>query len=109
VPHLAHAGLALSIGLGALLNAAWLFVGLLRKGSYKPQPGWLRFGLQVIMATVLLAIFLSFTAYKLDWIQMRQQAGLRLGAMSLVLVSSAAIYFGTLWLSGLRLKTFLRR
>ena len=109
VPHLAHAGLALSIGLGALLNAAWLFVGLLRKGSYKPQPGWLRFGLQVIMATVLLAVFLSFIAYKLDWIQMRQQAGLRLGAMSLVLVSSAAIYFGTLWLSGLRLKTFLRR
>ncbi|MEY3638532.1 MAG: putative peptidoglycan biosynthesis protein MurJ, partial [Pseudomonadota bacterium] len=38
VPYLAHAGLALSIGLGALLNAAWLYVGLLKKGRYKPLP-----------------------------------------------------------------------
>ena len=109
VPYLAHAGLALSIGLGALLNAGWLFVGLLRKGSFKPQPGWLQFGLKVVMATVLLAAFLAFIAFKLDWLQMRQQAGLRLGAMSLVMLSSAVIYFGTLWLCGLRLRTFLRR
>ncbi len=109
VPYLAHAGLALSIGLGALLNAGWLFVGLLRNGSYKPQPGWLQFGLKVVMATVLLAAFLAFITFKLDWLQMRQQAGLRLGAMGLVLMSSAAIYFGTLWLCGLRLRTFLRR
>jgi putative peptidoglycan lipid II flippase len=109
VPYLAHAGLALSIGLGALLNAGWLFVGLLQKGVYKPQPGWLMFWLKVIMATLLLAVFLSSVSYKLDWLLMRQQAGLRLGAMALVLVSSAAIYFGTLWLSGLRIQTFLRR
>ena len=109
VPYLAHAGLALSIGLGALLNAGWLFVGLLQKGVYKPQPGWLMFWLKVIMATLLLAVFLSLISYKLDWLLMRQQAGLRLGAMALVLVSSAAIYFGTLWLSGLRIQTFLRR
>jgi putative peptidoglycan lipid II flippase len=48
VPYMAHAGLALSIGLGALLNAVWLLIGLLRKGSYKPQPGWLKFGLKVL-------------------------------------------------------------
>ena len=40
VPLLQHAGLALSIGLGALINAGWLLVGLLRRGSYKPAPGW---------------------------------------------------------------------
>jgi putative peptidoglycan lipid II flippase len=32
VPRMAHAGLALSIGLGALVNALWLLVGLLRRG-----------------------------------------------------------------------------
>jgi putative peptidoglycan lipid II flippase len=33
VPWLAHAGLALSIGVGALINAVWLLVGLLRRGT----------------------------------------------------------------------------
>jgi hypothetical protein len=39
---------------------------------------------------------------------MRQQAGMRLGLMVLVLASSAVIFFGTLRLSGLRLQAFLR-
>jgi putative peptidoglycan lipid II flippase len=40
VPLLQHAGLALSIGVGALINAAWLLAGLHRRGSWRPQPGW---------------------------------------------------------------------
>lgn len=109
VPYLAHAGLALSIGLGALLNAAWLFFGLLRKGSFQPQPGWLKFGLQVVIASLLLSIFLYMAAHQLDWLVMRQQVTLRLGAMALVLALSVLIYFGALWVSGLRLQSFLRR
>jgi putative peptidoglycan lipid II flippase len=109
VPYLAHAGLALSIGLGALLNAAWLLIGLLRKGSFKPQPGWLKFGLRVVMATLLLAIFLYLASQQLNWLVMRQQAVWRLGAMTLVMAFSVLIYFGTLWVSGLRLQSFLRR
>lgn len=109
VPFLAHAGLALSIGLGALLNAAWLLIGLLRKGRYRPQPGWLMFGLKVGFATMLLAAFLLAASYQFDWLLLRQHAGLRLGAMSLVIALSALIYFGTLWLSGLRVQTFFRR
>jgi putative peptidoglycan lipid II flippase len=108
VPYLAHAGLALSIGLGALLNALWLLIGLLRKGSYKPQPGWLKFGLKVLLATALLTVFLVFVSQKIDWLLMRQQAGLRLVFMAAVLASSAILFFGTLRLCGLRLKTFLR-
>jgi putative peptidoglycan lipid II flippase len=106
---LAHAGLALSIGLGALLNAAWLLIGLLHKGSFKPQPGWLKFGLRVVMATLLLAIFLYLASQQLNWLVMRQQAVWRLGAMTLVMAFSVLIYFGTLWVSGLRLQSFLRR
>jgi putative peptidoglycan lipid II flippase len=36
VPWLKHTGLALSIGLAALVNASWLLIGLLRRGTYKP-------------------------------------------------------------------------
>ena len=37
VPWLGHAGLALSIGLGALVNAGWLLIGLRRSGVYTPR------------------------------------------------------------------------
>ena len=109
VPYLAHAGLALSIGLGALVNALWLLVGLLRRGSYKPQPGWWRFGLQVLLATALLTALLWFAANHLPWVAMRQEAWLRIGWMVAVLAGSALLYFGVLWATGLRLKAFLKR
>jgi len=38
-----HAGLALSIGLGACLNSAILFFFLRKQGIYQPEPGWLIF------------------------------------------------------------------
>jgi putative peptidoglycan lipid II flippase len=109
VPYLAHAGLALSIGLGALLNAAWLFVGLVKKGSYKPLPGWGMFGVRVLCATLLLSGFLMFATVQFDWLAGRQQVLIRLGVMALVLIVSAVLYFGCLRVSGLRLKTFVRR
>jgi putative peptidoglycan lipid II flippase len=109
VPYLAHAGLALSIGLGALLNAGWLLVGLIRMGRYKPQPGWKVFGARVVLATGLLTGFLYAVTLQFDWIAARQQVALRLGVMALVLLGSAVIYFGCLRLTGLRLKSFARR
>jgi len=109
VPYLAHAGLALSIGLGALLNAAWLFVGLYRRGVIKPLPGWGVFLLQVLFATVLLSGGLYYVGLKFEWLAWRHQVLWRLGAMALVLLASAVVYFACLRLAGLRLKTFLRR
>jgi putative peptidoglycan lipid II flippase len=109
VPHLAHAGLALSIGLGALVNALWLLVGLLRRGSYKPQPGWWRFALQVVLATGLLTAMLWFAAQNLPWVSLRQDPWLRIGWMIGIMLGSALLYFGVLWATGLRLKAFLKR
>ncbi len=109
VPWLAHAGLALSIGLGALVNALWLLLGLLRRGSYIAQPGWRKFALQVLLATAALTVLLWVAAHGLPWVALRQQAGLRIGWMVLVLLSSALLYFGCLWATGLRLKAFLKR
>jgi len=109
VPWLQHAGLALSIGLGALVNALWLLSGLLRSGSYRPQAGWGRFGLQVLVATALLSVLLYQAAQQLPWTALRDQPWLRIGQMLIVLLCSALLYFGMLWLSGLRLKAFLKR
>jgi putative peptidoglycan lipid II flippase len=107
VPWIKHAGLALSIGIGALINAGWLLVGLLRKGSYRPGAGWRVFGLQVFGATLLLALFLTWAAHAFPWVQWRATPWLRAGAMAAMLAGSAVIYFAALAASGVKLKQFL--
>ncbi|MFT3717755.1 murein biosynthesis integral membrane protein MurJ [Pseudorhodoferax sp.] len=107
VPLLQHAGLALSIGLGATLNAALLLAGLLRRGSYRPGPGWGRFLLQVVAASALLAIFLIWVARAFAWTQVGH-GWLRIGAMAAALAASAVVYFGAAWAAGIKLKRLLR-
>lgn len=109
VPMLAHAGLALSIGVGAMINACWLLVGLIRKGLYKPSPGWWMFILQVVAATALLAIFLIWAANRMDWVAMADQKLMRIGALALVMIGSAAIYFAALAAVGVPLRSFGRK
>ena len=109
VPWLQHAGLALSIGLGATVNALWLLAGLLRRGSYRPQPGWLVFALRVLLATAVLTGLLWWATQQVPWVGLRAQPWLRIGYMLAVLLASALLYFGALWAMGLRLKAFLKR
>ena len=109
VPHFQHAGLALAIGIGALINALSLLVGLIRRGSYSPAPGWAVFGLQVLAANVLLAVFLLWAADSISWIAMRPLYFQRIGLMALVLGASAVLYFALLWISGLHVRQLLRR
>jgi putative peptidoglycan lipid II flippase len=109
VPAFRHAGLALSIGIGALINAGALLVGLIRRGSYTPSPGWGRFALQVLVATALLTAFLVWAAGGFAWVGLRAHALQRVGLMGLVLVGSAAIYFAALRLTGLKLRQFVTR
>ena len=109
VPLLAHAGLALSIGLGALVNALWLLVGLLRRGSYRPQPGWGLFALQVVAASALLAVLLVWAAQHFPWLALRADGLRRAGLLAAILCAAAAVYFGALWAAGLQLRQLLRR
>ncbi len=109
VPQFAHAGLALSIGLGALLNAACLFVGLRRAGLYTPAPGWGVFALRIVVASALMGAGLAWAAHALDWVALRQHAGWRIGALAGCLVAAGALYFAFLLASGLKLRQFAQR
>ncbi len=109
VPRLGHAALALSIGLGALLNAGWLLLGLRRDGVYQPAAGWWGFGARVVVATVLLGAALWAAARHIDWIGLQAQPLLRAGLMAAVLAGAIALYFGVLRLSGMNLRQFARR
>ena len=109
VPYLGHAGLALSIGLGALINAAWLYVGLRQAGAYVPSPGWGRFTLQVLLATVLLGLVLAWGSLRVDWIGLRVQEWQRVAWLTGLLLAAAGLYFAALLATGLRLRHFMRR
>ena len=109
VPLFKHAGLALSIGLGALVNAGWLLVGLLRRGSYRPAAGWGVFLLQVLAATALLAIFLAWASSAFPWVQWREESARRAAMLAALVAGAAAIYFIALWLSGVKLRQFVTR
>ena len=109
VPYLQHAALTLSIGVGAVINATWLLVGLLRRGSYRPLPGWGRFALQVVAASALLAVLLAWGAQHFDWVEMKAQRLQRIGLLAAMMAAAAVLYFGALWAAGLKLRQLLRR
>jgi putative peptidoglycan lipid II flippase len=109
VPWFGHAGLALSIGLGALINAAFLLAGLLKSGGYKPSPGWAAFIARVLLACSVLGGGLAWAARNIDWIGLQPHWAQRSGWMAAVLAGSVVAYFGVLWASGLNLRQFVRR
>ena len=109
VPVFQHAGLALAIGIGALINALCLLVGLMWRGSYKPAPGWGMFALQVIAGSALLTVFLLWSADAVNWIGLKTSPFQRIGLLAGVLSASAAIYFVALQVSGLKLRQLIRR
>ncbi|MEZ5641417.1 MAG: murein biosynthesis integral membrane protein MurJ [Burkholderiaceae bacterium] len=108
VPLLQHAALTLSIALGAMVNAGWLLVGLIRRGSYRPRPGWALYGLRVAGATLLMSAFLWWAGAHVDWV-----GGLhgwaRAGWLAAAVAGAAVLYFGALLASGLKLRAMLRR
>ena len=109
VPVFRHAALTLSIGIGAMINALWLLLGLLQRGSYEPEPGWRGFAWRVTAACLLLLGFLLWANSAFAWVQLRSDSVSRIGLLALVLLASAALYFTALWATGLKLRQFLRR
>lgn len=103
-----HAGLALSIGLGACLNSAILFYFLRKLGVYTPEPGWGKFFIKLCAALLALGLTLWFgmgsEQYWLSthgWLRIIHLAGL--------VAAGVAVYFAVLFALGFRLKDFAKR
>ncbi|WP_159836875.1 murein biosynthesis integral membrane protein MurJ [Burkholderia sp. 8Y] len=109
VPIFSHAGLTLSIGLGALANALLLFIGLRRRGIYQPSAGWTRFFVQLIGACLVLAGVMHWVSANFDWIAMRATPFARILLLGASLVLFAALYFGMLSAMGFKYAYFKRR
>ncbi|WP_291993757.1 murein biosynthesis integral membrane protein MurJ [Candidatus Accumulibacter sp. ACC003] len=104
---LQHAGLALSIGLAATLNASLLYIGLRRHAIYTPQPGWPLFYGRLALALAAMGAALWLTAGEASvWLDWRLSE--RLLRLALVVTFGVAVYFATLWVAGFRLRDFRR-
>jgi putative peptidoglycan lipid II flippase len=105
---LAHAGLALSIGLGACLNAMLLYRGLRRNGIYEPEPGWGGFIGRVGLAASVMCLGLAMCAGPAAW-WLAASATARVFALAGLVAGGAAAYFGVLHLCGIRVSQFARK
>ena len=103
-----HAGLALSISLGACLNALLLLRGLRRGGIYMPQPGWGVFVLKLGLAVYVMgAVLWVLTGDTTSWLT--AGALQRVGRLVMLVFTGGGAYFLTLWLLGFRPQHFGRR
>jgi putative peptidoglycan lipid II flippase len=108
VPTLAHAGLALAIGLGACINALTLYIGLRRRDLYRPQAGWWPFMGKLLMGLAVMAATLFFVAGDIDWTAAELGIWQRAGWLALALGAGLVSYLATLWVLGMRLRDFRR-
>ncbi|MCX7669511.1 MAG: oligosaccharide flippase family protein, partial [Anaerolineae bacterium] len=107
-PNHLHAALALSTSLGAVLNAWWLYRGLIRRRLYAPAAGWSRFIRHVLLASAFtvgaMALALPSSAWWLAAGEIR-----RVTVLAAVLSVGGIAYVGILGLIGYRLRDFRRR
>jgi putative peptidoglycan lipid II flippase len=103
------AGLALSTGLAAVVNAGWLMRGLMRLGSYRPRAGWRGYLLRVLVGCTAMGVLMAWAARRLDWVALGASELVRAASLAGVLAASAALYFVVLALLGVRWRELLRR
>jgi putative peptidoglycan lipid II flippase len=108
VPWIAHAGLALSIGIGATINAGILFFILIKRGLYQPSAGWIFFLARLLGALLILTGIGMWAGSQFDWISLRATPLIRIADLLLIIVLCMVSYFGALFAMGFRLRDFKR-
>jgi len=105
---LKHAGLSLSIGLAACLNAGLLYWQLRKQDIFQPQPGWFGFLVRLVLAVLAMAAALvGMLQLMPDWADGNMPW--RLVRLAGVCAVGGGVYFAVLMLLGFRLRDFARR
>jgi putative peptidoglycan lipid II flippase len=86
-----------------------LLIGLRRQGKFQPQPGWPKLLAQVLVASVALGGMLMYASVHWDWTGLQAQSLWRGGLLSLVLATTAVVYFAILRGLGVDLRALWRR
>ncbi|MGD8568766.1 MAG: murein biosynthesis integral membrane protein MurJ [Gammaproteobacteria bacterium] len=102
-----HVGLALATALSAIFQSGLLYRGLVRDGTYKPDPGWLRFLFKTVFACTVMAVVLYLGVQDMD-----QWAAWNVYWRAFMLLLwvgiGAAVYWLLLIVTGVKLKDLLK-
>ncbi len=101
-----HVGLALSISIGACINASTLIIVLIKRKLYIPKPNFSLFLLKVIVSVIIMALFIILTIKFIPFISFTGMTFHRIFSLCVVLLVAIKIYFISLYLFGLRTKDF---
>jgi putative peptidoglycan lipid II flippase len=102
---LKHAGLALSIGLGACINAGLLCFLLIKRKIYIPQPGWNIFLIKLFTAVAIMAIITKICLIFLPFNFVGYTLIRVLSLIAIVLIA-IIVYFTCLYILGFRFHQF---
>jgi putative peptidoglycan lipid II flippase len=108
VPAFGVAGLALSIGLGACINAAVMFFLLHRRGIFVPQAGWALFFAKLVLAVAVMGALAWYASAMFAWTGPHVPGLLRAARLLAIVSVCAAVYFGVLYALGFRFGDFKR-
>lgn len=108
VPLMGVAGLALSIGLGACVNAGCMYFLLCKRGIYVPQPGWLVFFFKLALAVLVMGAIAWYTSGLFDWTAKDVNGLLRAGMLAAIVAGCGMMYFAVLFGLGFRIRDFKR-
>ena len=102
-----HAGLALASSAAAYLNAGLLYRNLRRRSIYIPQPGWPKLLAAVMGGCLAMTLMLTWASPDLSVLS-AADARYRIGSLTALIGSGAALYFVVSILLGLRFKDLQR-
>ncbi len=108
VPYMGVAGLALSIGIGACINATLLYTGLRTRGIFIPQPGWWWFFARLVIAVIAMGALAWYAGTQFDWVAMQANGTLRILTLLGIIGLCGAAYFVVLFALGFRIADFKR-
>ncbi|WP_426100750.1 murein biosynthesis integral membrane protein MurJ [Massilia sp. TSP1-1-2] len=104
------AGLALSMGMGACLNAGCLYFLLHKRGIFVPQPGWMLFFAKLTVAVAAMGALCWYAAAQFTWtgpgVHLHGMA--RLAVLLGIIGAAAVAYFAVLFALGFRPSDFKR-
>ncbi len=103
VPLFSHAGLALSVGMGACFNAGVLMLTLRKRGVFTPLAGWKKLFIAIFAGAALLVVYLGVIQHYVVWTELTCAWILKVALILAVVVGAAVLYLGTLAAFGYRI------
>jgi len=103
--YMAHAGLTLASALAGYVNCGMLLVILIKRGVYKPSPGWVKYGIQLAIANSAVVVYLIFANGSVSyWLSFPPL--MRLTLLMAHVTAVVVLYILILGITGLRVSHF---